>query len=296
MKNKKALLDITTTILIVLLVLVIATIVILWYTVKGAIDSNTSDDSIVAEIVNLSAYENLTINHKALDKNGNEITGISYYGINGVYSTKKPIFTGTNRYSFWIYNETYFVEPNEFKEIDETTKNQTVILKAYKRENISDSIRIYGRGIMGEIEFEDEDLNEVANFELRYHSTKDSRFPFGSMIIFEQDVKIRGIYCGSAYEVMYPRYYSMEKATNRAFSFEISADDGEYTEMEFYCTVIKYKETELISRMIKITIIPKDLYLEKIDYTEIYELKLGYEDKYLNQITKPIYIGTKEIQ
>lgn len=300
MKNKKAQNEIISVVLIILLV--IAAIVIVWQVVKNAINEEALENTVTQEPINLSEYDNMTILHKALDIDGNEVTGVTYYGVNGIYSLKEPVYIGTNRYSFWIYNESYFVEPAEFKEIDETTKNQTVVLKAYKKQDITDSIGMTGDSVTGDIVFRNEDLDDVAYFKLLYYSTKASRFPFGALVIFEYDARIQDVSCGSsyytdnAYQTTYPRYYTFDLATNRATAFEIPKDDGDFSNMEFYCSIIKYNESILISNNIKTTIVPKDFYLEKIDYTETYELKLGYEDKYINAVSKPIYIRVEEIQ
>lgn len=254
------------------------------------LDGNETEKSIAT---NWSEYENLSVIYRAFDIKGNQVTGENYYGIFGLFSLEKPIITGNNNYRFWVKNESYFVIPNELV-YDEDKVNQSIDLIAIKKQNIT--FKLYNKDDVysDKIILRDYENDDRGNFILKYTSNKESAFPFGAIVIFEMDAHLR-ITC-DAMESWVPGSHSINYVTNRAFAFELSEDKGEFGMKEIPCTIYKYKQTNLTSNKIYVTVIPNDAYLERVDYTETFELMFGVEDKYLNKISKPIYEGEIEIQ
>ncbi len=245
-----------------------------------------------SEISSELDLENLT--YKATDYQGNDIVGESYYGVDGTYTKEKPIIQGGHYYTYWVKNKDYYIAPAEL-EIDETHRNQSIIAKAYKKVNLSDDVNVVDRNNFydyNEISFVKYDNNfDIAEFEIKYQSEERTRFPFGAMIIFEYDKQINDLECGDTIKVYFPDFYSMQSVENRADSFEIEEDRGDWERMEINCFIGKYSEKVLENKKIKFSIYPKDFFLIDYDFKEEYELELGVEDYFMNQLNKPIFEG-----
>lgn len=252
---------------------------------------------VVKETINFSKIsseydlENLT--YKAVDYQGNEISGESYYGVDGVYTKEKPLIQGEHYYTYWVKNDSYYIEPVELI-IDENHRNQSIIAKAYKKVNLSNDIKVVdvNNYLYDEISFVQKDeYFDVAEFDIKYYSKERTRFPFGAIIVFEYDKQIDDFVCYTIFEVRFPNFYSMNNVDNRGDAFEIERDKGEWERIEIYCVVEKYFEKELTNNKIKISIYPKDFFLIDWDFTEEYELRLGIEDYLTYPLNKPIFEG-----
>ena len=235
--------------------------------------------------------ENIT--YKAVDYQGNQIFGESYYGVNGIYTKEKPLIREEYYYTYWVKNDSYYVEPTELI-IDENYRNQTMIAKAYKKVNLSDDINVIDRNNYyphNEIGFvQKEEYWDIAEFEIRYQSEERTRFPFGAIMIFEYDKQIDDLVCEGIH-THFPDFYSMDSVENRGDAFEIEKDEGDWERREINCVIEKYFEKELDNNKIKIVVYPNDFFLIDWDFTEEYELKLGVEDYLMNPLNKPIFEG-----
>jgi len=293
MKSKKAQTSITATNLIILFIFLIGTIS-LYFLLKNLTPEDEKE--LIINYSELSEEYNLeNIIYKAVDYQGNEIIGKSYYGVDGTYTKEKPLIQGEHHYTYWVKNDSYYIEPKELV-IDETHRNQTIIAKAYKKVNLSEDIRIIDHNnypTYNEISFieKKDGLFDIAEFEIIYNSKERTRFPFGAVIIFEYDKQIDDLKCANTFRTYFPNFYSMGSRENRRGAFEIEEDEGDWKTLEINCFVEKYYEKILTNNIIKISIYPNDFFLGDWNFKEEYELLLGVEDYLMNPLNKPIYEG-----
>ena len=237
-----------------------AAIVIIWQGFKDLTPKeNVRIEINYSEISNDYDLQNLT--YKAVDYQGNEIFGESYYGVDGTYTKEKPLIKGESYYTYWVKNDSYYIEPGELV-IDKTHRNQSIITKAYKKVNLSDDIRVidtYNYYPYNEIGFRRIELQDVAEFEVRYYSEKRTRFPFRAVIIFEYDKQF-DLGCDLV-RVRVPDFYYISSVNNTVDAFGLEEDIGDWEIMKSRCFVEKYLEKELINNKIKITVVPNDFLL-----------------------------------
>ena len=55
--------------------------------------------------------ENITF--EARDYDGNLVTGIAWFGVNGIYSKERPLIFGENEYTYWSQNDSYIIIPEK---------------------------------------------------------------------------------------------------------------------------------------------------------------------------------------
>ena len=283
---------IVTTLLIILLF--VCAIIIVWQVVKNTIPNEDNVELIInySEISDDYDLENIT--YLVVDWEGNEIFGENYYSSGYEFTKETPIIQGENYYVFWVDNDEYYINPGEF-ELDTEHRNQSIVAKAYKKENLSEhNVGVYDVENYSpyETKFKKyDDFTDIAEFEIIYRGDKRTKFPFGALIIFEYDKNIADVICTNSMKMYIPDYYAMSSVDNDLDAFEIDEDKGEWERKEFRCLIEKYNHKNITNNKIKFTIIPNDFYMEKYDFDEEWDLMMGFEDKYANLINKPIFEG-----
>ena len=281
--------------LLILLATLFVIGVVVWYIVSY-INYQPSGANNNPTIV-FSNYPNAdfnNINYSATDSSGNKVLGTEWFGVNGNFTKDRPLIFGTNQYTYWVDNSSYYILP-QILVPDQYHKNQSVILNATLKKNLlfqlvdeinvvkltntSNLMLLRGFDNSGN---DSSPLEYAGGFSIRYYPNpqESSQIPFGAVLIFEHNRELRTECPNLMRSTTDTGFYTLDSIDNKYDAYVIPKDFGGNA----FCEVIGYPLYNIPSTEMKVSIYPNQAYVL------FNQLRIEVENPYLlENLSSPIY-------